>query len=104
MKNIEKLWSAFEQTPFPLGHRTKEVAGYNLTILESEIGGLIMTCLRGDGTLGRRQYILMGKFCEDLPNVIKELEGDAANYFKQLSEIASLVYAKLEPPADLLTE
>ncbi len=88
VQDIKKAWEIHEATPFPGGHRTKVVNGQNLSLIESEIGSYIMAFVSTDGRLGARQYIAMQNFVKILPQIIAELEGEAASYFSSLNSIA----------------
>ena len=95
VEEIEKLWSAHEQTPFPEGHRSKEISGMNLTILESEVAGIIIGFITTNGGLGSRQRNVLEDYTAKLEEVINKLESQAAkDYFASLKSIGDQVLKK----------
>lgn len=98
MDEIRKLWETHEARLFPSGHRTKEIGGVSLTLLESEIGGLVLTYLNTEGTLGRRQLKNLHDSNRKLSVALNDLEGDAKDYFTALQKIVKILIDKLPEP------
>lgn len=92
LKNIEQRWEEHEAKPFPVGHRTKVVAGQNLTLLHSETAGYILSYLQTNGSLGSRQRIALEGCLSTLKTVEEELEGEGKQYFQELSSLAQEVF------------
>ena len=94
-KDIEALWTAHEQTPFPDGHRSVSAQGMKLTLLESEIAGYILTFITTKGGIGSRQRNVLEDYSKKLVDIIAELETEEAkNYFASLKKITDLVLEK----------
>jgi len=87
MNNIKQLWEQHERRPFPAGCRGKEVQGLSLTMLESEIGGLILSFINTEGVLSSRQSGTLAGYDEKLAGVVDELDGEAKEYFSALQMI-----------------
>lgn len=100
LAEIQEAWSAHESTPFPMGHRMKEINGKNVSVLESEVGGYIMTFLNTGGRLGARQYLAMKAFQQELPDIVNQLEGEGQKYFDSLRKIADMVMAICKDPEE----
>ena len=91
IKDIAAEWAKHEETPFPLGHRTKPVGNSNLTMLESETASNIMTFIQTEGRLvGRRKAELQNQI-ETLVEAVEDLNGEAKLYFEGLKEISEKV-------------
>ena len=92
LESIKNRWAAFEQRAFPPMPEGRVIAGHNVTLLQSEIGAAIVSCITMNGTLGTRQRIALEKSLGSLDVVLKTLpEGEAKIHFSQLAELGKAV-------------
>jgi len=88
LSTINKLWSEHESTPFPMGHRAEIGEGINLTSLESQAGGIILSYVATEGKLGSYQKTQLEKFARQFKEVEGLLKSDEARtYFSNLLKI-----------------
>ena len=90
-QEIAHRWASHEAKPFPMGHRTKEINGNNLTLLESGAASNIMTFINTEGRLLGRRQVELKKQVELLVGAIEELSDEAKSYFEELKAIGEEV-------------
>jgi hypothetical protein len=97
-KAVEERWHQIEQTPFPEGHRGKSVQGQNLTLLESEAGGLVLTFVQTGGSFGARQLYHVRDVEVLFAKVVAELEGEGKEYFERIHKLLADIIQDLPEP------
>jgi len=98
MDQIQKLWEQHEEAQFPAGHRNRTVEGVNLTLIDTEISGFILTFLATGGALGARQTIALNKGIASLKKIIPQLDSAAQPYFQHLLDLSEEVLKSSHPP------
>ena len=96
MKGIEERWNKHAAVPFPEGLRGREVAGVNLTVLESELSACVLTAIETGGVLGIRMRGMYDAGVSKLAEVIPQLSGEAQAYFRNLQSILEELEGKLQ--------
>jgi len=98
MEQIKKLWEQHEQASFPAGHRNKTIEGVNLTLIDTELSGFVLTFISTGGSLGARQHIALEKGISTLTKIIPQLEDDAKPYFQHLLDLCKKILKESHPP------
>jgi hypothetical protein len=88
---IEELWRQHEAAPFPPECRGEEISGIDLVMLDADTAGCISTFLGCAGRLDSQRRTILSQCRSELEAAVQTLEGESANYFRRLSEIAQLV-------------
>jgi hypothetical protein len=95
MTSLETLrtdWSEHEQVPFPPMPGGRTIDGENVTIVMTEIGGAIVSCLNMNGVLGTRQRSTLSAGLEKLDRILPHLSRpEAVTYFTELKRIGAAV-------------
>jgi hypothetical protein len=99
LKSIEHEWTEIEKTPFPSGHRGKSVHGLDLTSLESEAGGLVLTYVQSEGKLGARQLYYIRDIEANLAKIVPELNDSGRTYFERLRKLLAQIIQNI-PESD----
>ena len=91
LAEIQALWDRHERRQFPAGYRSQKFFNKNLTMWDSEIGGLILAFIQTGGRLGARQNLVMEQARSELPQIADQLEGDAKEYMHELAVLVDKV-------------
>lgn len=77
--------------PFPAGLRGHWFGDKTATLLQSEIGGFVLTYLETNGSLGSRQRAALQQNVLILKSGLSELPPEGQTFFSELIEIGELV-------------
>jgi hypothetical protein len=87
---IEQLWHEHVAAPFPKASRGREVAGYDLVLLDSDTAGCLCTIV-SRGTLDTWRLAVLGLCYHGLCLVGAQLHGEERSYFSRLEDLAGMV-------------
>ena len=87
---IKKLWREHKAAPFPKASRGREVAGWDLVLLDAATAGCLSTFVER-GTLDTWRLAGLGLCYHDLVRVVLEVDGEEHAYFDRLERLAGLV-------------
>lgn len=98
---LNQLWIEFTDLPFP-DHVPREVrASIDLELLDAEaaacVEAFLMTGVLNDPELG----ILRASQAE-LRDLLPQLRGEAAEYFRRLAQLCALVLNRVDTPATFM--
>ncbi|MCB0319614.1 MAG: hypothetical protein KDD60_01735 [Bdellovibrionales bacterium] len=85
---IASRWSALENRGLPDGHFKFSVNGRSVTLVQSEIAGMILTYLQTNGSLGSRQRSALQSLIKELESGLSTMNDDCKSYFGDLLSIA----------------
>ncbi|MCB0328025.1 MAG: hypothetical protein KDD70_00135 [Bdellovibrionales bacterium] len=88
---IKDRYEKFLAAPFPMGHRSKMVGNRSLALVQSELGGFILTYLQTSGSLGSRQRISMEQTVADLKAAMSDFAEEGQTFFSELVSISEMV-------------
>ena len=91
MNDVEKIWRDFEAKPFPAGYAGVEVKGIELASLDTFAAGCIDAFVRNRGRLDLGRVSILKQCVSELGVVVKNLDGEAKDYFEQLRLLAERV-------------
>lgn len=91
MEDVKKAWEAFEQQNFPIGHRGISVDGQSLTMIQSELGGYIVSFLVTNGSLGARQRDALQLTIDRIERAKPEMTDEGKEHFETLIAIGKMV-------------
>lgn len=87
---IEQLRREHESVRFPQASRGREVAGYDLVLLDADTAGCVSTFI-ASGELDTRRLAILRLCYQGLGRAIAELDGEERIYFGRLENLAALV-------------
>ncbi|MCI5065496.1 hypothetical protein MRY87_07215 [bacterium] len=93
LTEIHEKYEAFLGKPFPLGHRSHSIRGKNLALLQSEIGGYILTYTSTNGSLGTRQRSALAESLDIMREGIPDFTEEGKAYFEELIDLGARVLA-----------
>ena len=73
------------------GYKGKEIESIDLTLLDSDVAGCILTFLQNDGELDLWCTAILGLCYRDLAIALRKLDGEAQDYFQRLETLSKLV-------------
>ena len=91
-QEVQERYDALQREPFPMGHRSKMIGDKTLALVQSEIGGFVLTYTGTNGSLGSRQKVVLAKDLEELKKSLVEFTDEGKKYFQELIDIGELVY------------
>ena len=96
---IEQLWQEHYATEFPKGYGGEEIKDIDLTLLDSEAAGCILTFLQNGRKLDLCRTAILGLCYRDLAIVLQELDGKARDYFQRLETLSRFVLEAIKDKA-----
>lgn len=97
---VAALYEAHRNAPFASRWRGAEVAGFDLTELDSYPSGCISVWLARAGALEDRRWNILAEYEERLRRVIPELDDDGREYYRRLLDMAELILGADTPRFD----
>ena len=94
MREIEKLWAAFEKIPFPSNLAGEEIDGVDPVSIDKFATGCIRAFLTS-GKLDESKKEILNKCMSELRKLNPKLVGDSQVYFGKLYRLCDLVYSQL---------
>jgi len=91
---ILALWEQHSIAAFPKGD--KEIDGINLSLLDTEITGLVHMFVHNGGRLDYQRALTLRNHLIDLNTIILFLDRDELKYFSRLKELANLILQEVE--------
>jgi hypothetical protein len=91
LKEIRAMWDDWKAIPFPEGYSDEDVAGICVTSLDTFAAGCIDTFISSKGRLDSQRSSVLVQCKRDLEIVVKNLDGEAQVYFKNLLLISKRV-------------
>jgi hypothetical protein len=88
---IVNLWREHCAAPFPERLAGQEVAGICVASLDTFAAGCIQTFVSHGGRLGDEKVAVLDCCRRDLSVVVKEMNGEAKEYFARLENLARMV-------------
>ena len=91
LKEIRAMWDDWKVIPFPEGYGGEEVAGICVTSLDTFTAGCIDTFISSKGRLDNHRISMLVQSRKELAIVVKNLDGTAQTYFRDLLLISERV-------------
>ena len=91
LKEIRAMWDKWKAIPFPEDHASEDVAGICVTSLDTFTAGCIDTFISRRGRLDSHRISVLVECRKELELVVKNLDGAAQAYFKDLLLISESV-------------
>jgi len=76
---------------FPAGYGGEDIDGIDLVLLDAETVGCISSFLNNGNEVDLERTAILGRCHRDLAVVVRQLNGEAKDYFSQLETLAELV-------------
>ncbi len=94
---VAALYEVHRNAPFPSRWRGAEVAGFDLTILDSYPSGCVSVWLAQHGVLDDWRWNILAEYEQRLLRVIPELDDYGREYYQRLLNMAVLVLESDNP-------
>ncbi len=90
---IKQLLNEHKAAQFPAGYRGEEIRGIDLVLLDADTVGCIDTYIGRNfrnGNLDNANTAILGLCYRDIAMVVRDLSGEAMEYFQRLETLARL--------------
>ena len=97
LEALAASWDRFAARPFPRKFGGRDVAGVCVTLLDSDSAGIISSALAA-GRLPPVRRRMLGTMAANLQTVLPHLDGEAADYFRDLAQLMDQALKDLRAP------